>query len=322
MVENSLENLCVKLREILYRAVSRNLGESILLSGGLDSSIIALLASKLEDLKSITVGLMDTPMPDLGYAKTVADFLGIELKSYIFTLSEFLEAVQSTVGILKTFDPMEVRNSSAIYIALRRARDLGWRSVMTGDGSDELFAGYSFLYRLDYETMDEKLREIWRGMYFSTRMLGEAVRIDVRQPYLDRELRDFAESLDSRFRIGYKDGKLYGKYILRIAFEEDLPEEIVWREKVPIEGGCGTTFIPRIFEEKLSDHEFEERRKKYLTEDNVRIRSKEQLFYYEIYRELFGPPKPAGPGERRCPMCGSRVPEGRNYCRVCGAYPV
>jgi len=316
------ERLCRELRQVLTRAVERNLGDAILLSGGLDSSIIALLASKVGDVKAVSVYLENSPGSDLRYAKMVAGFLGIEHLIRVFNLDELEDAIRSTIRILRTFDPMEVRNSAAIYIALRHAKDNGRRVAMTGDGGDELFAGYSFLYNLDLEELDHKIRKIWKRMSFSSTALGEALGIKVNQPYLDPEMLSFAEKLDSRFRMGFRDEKRYGKFILRMAFEEMLPEEIIWREKVPIEGGSGTSILPRIFDEKISNQDFDKLRERYLMEDGVKIRSKEQLFCYQIYRELFGPPHPDGSTKKICPMCHSNVPDDASYCKVCGAYPI
>ena len=316
------ERLCRELREVLARAVERNLGDVILLSGGLDSSVIALLASKIKSVKAVSVYLENSPGSDLRYAEMAASFLGIEHLIRIFDLDELEDAIRSTIRILKTFDPMEVRNSAAIYMALRHARDSGGRVAMTGDGGDELFAGYSFLYNLDLEELERKIRGIWRRMSFSSTTLGKALGIKVKQPFLDPEVLSFAEKIDSRFRIGFRDGKRCGKYILRMAFEGMLPEEIIWREKVPIEGGSGTSILPRIFEERISDQDFDELRKRYLAEDGVRIRSKEQLFCYQIYRGLFGPPRPDGSTGKICPMCHSNVPDDASYCKVCGAYPI
>jgi len=316
------ERLCRELRQVLTRAVERNLGDAILLSGGLDSSIIALLASKVGDVKAVSVYLENSPGSDLRYAKMVAGFLGIEHLIRVFNLDELEDAIRSTIRILRTFDPMEVRNSAAIYIALRHAKDNGRKVAMTGDGGDELFAGYSFLYNLDLEELDHKIRKIWKRMSFSSTALGEALGIKVNQPYLDPEMLSFAEKLDSRFRIGFRDEKRYGKFILRMAFEEMLPEEIIWREKVPIEGGSGTSILPRIFDEKISNQDFDKLRERYLMEDGVKIRSKEQLFCYQIYREVFGPPHPDGSTKKICPMCHSNVPDDASYCKVCGAYPI
>ena len=206
--------LCRELRDVLKRAVERSLGDTILLSGGLDSSIIALLASQIRSVKAVSICLENSPGRDLEYARLAADFLRIEHVVHVFDLSELEEAIRSTIEILKTFDPMEVRNSAALYVALRYARDNGGKVVMTGDGGDELFAGYSFLYKLDPQKLDYEIKRLWKKMSFSAATLGEALGIEVKQPYLDPEVRLFAERLDSRFRIGFKNGKRYGKYIL------------------------------------------------------------------------------------------------------------
>jgi len=316
------QELCRELKGVLMRAVERNFGDVVLLSGGLDSSIIALLASKIGDVKAISAHFKSSPGGDLEYARIVANFLGIEHLAHVFDLDELKEAIRSTIRILRTFDPIEVRNSAAIYIGLRYARDNGGKAAMTGDGGDELFAGYSFLYELDPVKLDLKIRKLWRKMNFSAVALGDALGIEVKQPYLDPEVLSFAEKLDSRFRVGFRDGKRYGKYILRVAFENMLPEEIIWRDKVPIEGGSGTSILPKIFEESISDSELDELKGRYLVEDGVRIRSREQLFYYRIYRELFGPPHPDGSTKKICPICHSNVPDDASHCRVCGAYPI
>ena len=316
------EELRRRLRAVLERAVERNLGDAILLSGGLDSSIVALLASRLRSLKAVSVFFKGSKGMDLGYARLVAGFLGIGHLIHAFDLEELEEAIRSTVKILRTFDPMEVRNSAAIYIALRHARDEGVKEVMTGDGGDELFAGYRFLYELEPEELGAKLRRVWRGMSFSAIPLGEALGVKVRQPFLDREVLSFAEGLDSRFEVGFRNGRKYGKYILRSAFEGMLPDEVIWRDKVPIEAGVGTSILPELFDERISASEFDGLRERYLLEDGVELRSKEQLFYYRIFRELFGPPHPDGSTGKVCPMCHSNVPDGASYCKVCGAYPI
>ena len=101
-----------------------------------------------------------------------------------------------------------------------------------------------------------------------------------------------------------------------------MPREILWRVKIPIEYGSGTTILPNLFNSKIPDKEFEKKRRKYLAEDGVTIRDKEQLFYYEVYRTVIGVPRPAGKGGKVCPCCHSNVPENATYCRTCGAYPI
>jgi len=117
-------------------------------------------------------------------------------------------------------------------------------------------------------------------------------------------------------------GQRQGKWILRKAFEEALPKEVIWRVKTPIEYGTGTTILPRIFDSVISDQEFYRKRKEYLDKDRVALRDKEQLFYYEAYRTVIGVPYAEDPGAKSCPMCNSNIHEGGTYCRTCGAYPV
>jgi len=98
--------------------------------------------------------------------------------------------------------------------------------------------------------------------------------------------------------------------------------EIVWRVKIPIEQGSGTSVLPSVFDRKIADIEFREKRSKYLEEDKVVIRSKEQLFYYEIYRAVVGVPRPTDSNGKLCPLCNSNVARNSAYCRTCGAYPI
>ena len=101
-----------------------------------------------------------------------------------------------------------------------------------------------------------------------------------------------------------------------------MPEEIAWRMKDPIEVGSGTTTLPSFFNLRIDDSEFEDKRKKYLEEDKVAIRDKEQLFYYEVYRSTIGVPHTTDLKGKTCPQCNSNVLERSTFCRTCGAYPV
>jgi asparagine synthase (glutamine-hydrolysing) len=302
--------------------VKNNLTEGILLSGGLDTSILAVVASRFSSLKAVTVALENAPAPDVEYAVLMADRLGLEHIVHTFGEEELYDAIPVVVKTMKSFDPMEIRNSVAIYVGLKVAKDSGISTVMTGDGCDELFAGYSFLFGLEKEKLDLELKKLWSVMAFSSVPLAEALGIEAKLPYLDPDFRDFAMKLDSRYKVQTENGRTYGKWILRKAFENVLPKEIVWRVKTPIEYGSGTTTLPNLFNRKISDKEFKEKRRRYLTEDGVTIRDKEQLFYYEVYRSIIGIPHSTGEGGRACPYCHSNVPENAAYCRTCGAYPI
>jgi len=302
--------------------VKRNLTEGILLSGGLDTSILAVPASKFGSLKAFTAALQGAPAPDVEYATLMANYLQLKHLIYYFDRDELYDAIEMVVKVMRSFDPMEIRNNVTVYVALRAARDEGLSSVMTGDGCDELFAGYSFLFDLEKEELELELRKLWNVMSFSSIPLAKDLGIEARLPFLDPDLKSYAMSLDPRYKIRSERGRVWGKWVLRKAFEGALPEEVVWRAKAPIEEGSGTATLPSLFSREIPDVEFEEKRSEYLDKDKVAIRDKEQMFYYEIYRSVIGVPHPTNPKGKRCPQCSSNVAERAIHCRTCGAYPI
>ena len=308
--------------QALEESVRRNLTDGLLLSGGLDTAMLAYLTSKWVKPGCITVALRGAPAPDVEYAKLVASRL--ELRHYIhyFGNEELDENLREVIRIMKSFDPMEIRNSVAINVALKAGRDQGMSTFMTGDGCDELFSGYSFLFKLSKEQLDKALKRIWENMRFCSIDLAEALGVEVRLPYLDPQFRAFATDLDIGLKVRSEKGQVWGKWILRKAFENIMPQEIVWRVKAPIEVGSGTTILPSLFDSRISDLEFNEKKRRYLNEDRVVIRSKEHLFYYEIYRSVIGVPYMSASNAKTCPDCGSNVKEGASFCKTCGAYPI
>jgi len=317
-----VNEVCSKLRILLEKAVENNTADGILLSGGLDTSILAVIASKFISLKSITIAFQNSSAPDVEYAVLMASKLGLKHIVHVFNEDELNDAIAMVVKTMKSFDPMEIRNSVTIYVGLRVAKENGVFTVMTGDGSDELLAGYSFLFGLEREKLDLELKKMWNVMVFSSLPLAKTVGIEAKLPYLDQDFKDFAMKLDSQYKIQKENGRTYGKWILRKAFEENLPKEVAWRVKTPIEYGSGTTTLPNLFNRKILDTEFDEKRRRYLAEDRVTIRDKEQLFYYEVYRSLIGVPYQTSIKGKTCPQCNSNIAENATYCRICGAYPL
>jgi asparagine synthase (glutamine-hydrolysing) len=308
--------------QALEESVKRNLTDGLLLSGGLDTSILAGLASKWSRPDCVTVALKGAPAPDIEYARQVAGQFNLKHYIHYFGDAELEEGIHEAIAILKCFDPMEIRNSAAAYVGLKTARDRGSASVMTGDGGDELFAGYSFFFALTQEQLSNALKDMWRTMNFSSIPLSNSLGITVKLPFLDPDFKIFAMNLDSDLMIREEKGQIYGKWILRKAFENLLSPEIVWRVKAPLEVGTGTTVLPSLFDSRISDSEFSRKKRKYLREDKVNIRSKEHLYYYEIYRNIFGIPGLIAGKNKKCPDCATNVEEKVSYCRTCGAYPI
>lgn len=321
-MSDNLSAFCSKLIKALDESVERNMADGILLSGGLDTSILAYLTSKRAKLKAFTAALQNAPAPDIEYATLVANRLGLKHLVHRFDENELREAIPVVVNAMDSFDPMEIRNSVTVYIGLKCAKENGVNTIMTGDGCDELFAGYTFLHELKNERLNLELQKLWSVMSFSSMRLADVLKMEVKLPYLDSEFKKFAMGLQPALKVRDERDQTWGKWILRKAFENLLPEEIVWRIKMPIESGSGTFILPDFFNSIISDTEFEQKRSNYLNEDKVTIRNKEQLFYYEIYKSAIGTPHPTDYKSKICLYCNSSVPNMATYCRRCGGYPI
>lgn len=309
-----------RVRRTIESAVERNLAESVLLSGGLDTSIVASIAARAGPLRAYTVALEATPSPDIEYAGLMAKRLGLNHKVHVFGMDELMRTLPDVIRKLHVFDPMEIRNSAAVYIGMKQAKNDGASTFLTGDACDELFAGYSFLFNLDPEALRSSLQKLWNVMMFSAVPMGQSLGMVAKIPFLDPAVREVAGEIDPSFLVGEKDGEKLGKWIIREAFADVLPSEITWRVKTPIEYGCGTTTLPQIFDQRITDAEFLEKQKRIKEVDGVAIRDKEQLAYYEIFREELGE-KPPIKG-RACPQCQYGVLVEATFCRTCGAYPI
>ena len=284
-----------KLRDLFEDAAKRNLADCVLLSGGLDTSIVTLNARKYSTLAGITVCLGQAP--DEKFARIIAERFGLEHTIVRIDERDAEAAIRDVVKIMRSFDPMEIRNDATIMIGLRKAKDLGFRSVLTGDAGDELFAGYSFLFNKEQEELEQYLADLWEIMRFASVPLAASLGLEARLPFLDPALKEFAMKIPVELKIREEQGIMYGKWILRKAFEQSLPREIVWRTKMPIEQGSGTTILTEVLRDKISDEEFNARRKRYLESDGVKLTDKEHLAYYEVFRSIFGSPRGNGRGK-------------------------
>ncbi len=317
-----LDDVAAECRRTVERSIHRNTGDSLLLSGGLDTSIIAHVAAQHAKPKCYTVVVPLGRAPDVYYAKSIARKLKLDWELVELQLEQLQGRLADVVRILKTFDPMEVRNSVAVYHGLAAACSQGFSKVMTGDATDELFAGYSFSFNLEPTEMMKRLRDLWKIMHFSSRPMASALRIEASLPYLDPSVVKFAKTLRPEQLVGSRNGRKYGKLILRIAFEEIIGKRNAWRVKTPIEYGSGTTFLPKYYSTKIGDSAFNRSRKNITRREGVRIRDKEHLNYYKLYRTMFPPPSATATTEHRCPDCGADVRPASTFCITCGAYPI
>ena len=297
-------DICEQLRNKLTEAVERSRADGLLLSGGLDTSILAFAA---RPSVGFTVALKDSPAADLVYSEKIARLLGIRHKKMEFTMEEALATLPEVIRILRTFD-LALPNDLSIYFALKLARENGISSVMTGDGADELFAGYSYMAELSPQDLGGYIRKLSRNWYFSASELGGALGVEVKQPFLDKDFVRFALEVSPELKV--KDG--VGKYVLRKSFEDLLPSEIVRRRKEPIEYGSGSTKLHEIISNMVTDEEFQSAAK----EVDIKFINKEHFFYWRIYNEVVGEIPKARTGEISCPCCGASM--GMYHCPTCG----
>jgi len=303
----SILNRFSELRQKLTEGLERNQSRAILVSGGIDSGILAYLS---RGVKGVTVNL-NGKGEDLKYVTIPRDSIDLDVTIVKVGVDEALSAVREVAKIRRSFDPA-LPNDWAVYFGMRVAKRQGLRSIMTGDGGDELFGGYSYMQEI--EDLDGYIRRISRSMSFSSNQIGEYFGLEVKQPYLDQDFIKFALSLGSDVKIKEEKGKVWGKWVLRKAFEPFLPPEFIWQDKRPLEVGSGMALLRRVIAERITDEEFEE--KKMVCP--VRFLCKEHLHFYDVYRQEVGEiPKP-GDGEDRCPGCGGGVPHDKRHCKICG----
>jgi asparagine synthase (glutamine-hydrolysing) len=312
------QEACISLRELLSDAVKKNNAEALLLSGGLDTSILAALSNDgNKSKKALTVALAGTHAPDIDYAKRVAQKFHFEHHLIRITESEALREIPMVIRAVRSFDPA-LPNDLVIYAALQEVKQLGIKSVMTGDGADELFAGYSYMHELSQEELKTYITALSQLMWFSSNKLGAFLGVEIKQPYCERAIIDFALDLDSGFKIKERDGRRYGKWLLRRAFEGELGV-VAWREKEPIEFGSGTTKLRDVIRGNISDTEFEQKKRGY----GMEFMNKEHLFFYEIYKKVVGEVPKAKEEENACPLCKTGLPEDKFHCTICGfSYPL
>ena len=308
------------VRALLEKITSQCDANWIAFSGGLDSSILGQI-KKDQDLNAITIITKDFLGTDLGYSQIMGKHIGIPLELKYVNMDEIFHAIENTIKILKNFNDIEIRNSIVSYIYLNTLKEKNVKKVITGDGADEIFAGYNFLIKKDHAELRMELERMKKIMHFTSEKIAAELGISVQMPYIDQNIIKLVETLPTNHLVNEKNNIRFGKWVLRKAFECDLPHSVIWREKTPMQDGSGTVGLTKMFDSVITDDIFEEKTKKIKNEDNVTIRTKESLHYYEIYKENFKIPEHHDK-ENTCSDCSAELVINSNFCRMCGKFPL
>lgn len=295
------------LKEALESAVHRQLMTDVpygvLLSGGLDSSVISAItkqfaANRVEDddqsqawwprLHSFAIGLEGAP--DLKAAKEVADHLGTVHHEFTYSIQEGLDAIRDVIYHIETYDVTTIRASTPMYLMSRKIRAMGIKMVLSGEGADEVFGGYLYFHKAPnaQEFHEETVRKLLALNMFDCARANKSMAawgVEARVPFLDKAFLEVAMQIKPDDKM-CGNGKME-KHIIRECFSDLLPESVAWRQKEQFSDGVGYGWIDTlktIADEKVSDQQLAtaEFRFPYNTPT-----TKEAYMYREIFAELF-----------------------------------
>lgn len=296
-----------QLREALEKAVRRQLMSDVpygvLLSGGLDSSIISAIAKKYAahrienesrteawwpQLHSFAVGLKGAP--DLAAARKVAEHIGTVHHEIHYTVQEGLDAIRDVIYYIETYDVTTVRASTPMYLLARVIKSMGIKMVLSGEGADEVFGGYLYFHKApDARAFhEETVRKIGKLYLYDCLRANKSLAawgVEGRVPFLDKEFMDVAMRLNPQAKMA--PGKTIEKKILREAFEDLLPREVVWRQKEQFSDGVGYNWIDSlkaIATAQVTDQQMASAARRFPVNPP---RNKEEYYYRSIFEEHF-----------------------------------
>ena len=315
-MNESIKNIRLLLEEITIKCDAN----WIAFSGGLDSSILAEI-KKEQNLNAITIISKDFLATDLPYSQITAKHIDIPLEIKYVDIDQMLGAIESTIKILKNFNDIEIRNAIVPYLYMNTLKERNITNIITGDGADEIFAGYNFLLKKDHSELKNELKRIKKIMHFTSQKIANKLGMSIQMPFIDEKIIELVETLPINLLINQKNGIKFGKWILRKAFENTLPTNVIWRKKTAMQDGSGTTNLTKLFDSIITDDIFAKKVKKIKSECNIKIRTKESLYYYELFKENFIIPE-CDDKKNICPDCNAEIVSNSKFCRMCGKFPI
>ncbi|MEA4896231.1 MAG: asparagine synthase B [Oscillospiraceae bacterium] len=295
-VSDDLETVCTNIRRMLSMGVAKRLDADVpvgfLLSGGLDSSLVCAIATKLlnRPIRTFAIG-MEKDAIDLKYAKIVADYIHSEHQEIIITRDDVLSSLETVIAALGTYDITTIRASMGMYLickAIHEQTDV--RVLLTGEISDELF-GYKYTdFAPDAEAFqaesEKRLRELHMYDVLRADRCISVNSLEARVPFGDLEFVKYVMSIPGEMKMNSYN---MGKYLLRHAFEAGayLPDSILWREKAAFSDAVGHSLVDDLKEyagSLYTDADFTEKSTKY---DFAKPFTKESLLYREIFEKYY-----------------------------------
>lgn len=293
------------LESAVHRQLMSDVPYGVLLSGGLDSSIISAITKKYSakriesddkqqawypQLHSFAIGLSGSP--DLEASRKVADHIGSVHHEINFTIQEGLDAIKDVIYHLETYDVTTVRASTPMYLLARVIKSMGIKMVLSGEGADEIFGGYLYFHKApDAKSFhDETIRKLGKLHLYDCLRANKSLAswgIEGRVPFLDKEFLDVAMRLNPKDKMADSGSGKMEKWILRKAFEDYLPESIVWRQKEQFSDGVGYSWIDtlkKVAEDEISDEQLKNAQYRFPVNPPM---SKEEYRYRKIFSDLF-----------------------------------
>ena len=300
---SSVQELRKAMEDSVHRHLMSDVPYGVLLSGGLDSSIVSAVAKKYAarriesgdyadawwpQLHSFAIGLEGSP--DLAAAEVVADHIGTVHHSVNFTIQEGLDAIKDVIYYLETYDVTTVRASTPMYLLARVIKSMGIKMVLSGEGSDEIFGGYLYFHKAPSaeEFHKETVRKLDTLHLYDNLRANKSLAawgIEGRVPFLDKEFMDVAMRLNPKDKM-CGNGKME-KHILREAFEDYLPKSVAWRQKEQFSDGVGYSWIDTLKEtvnELVTDEMMASAAYKFKINPP---QSKEEYYYRSIFSDHF-----------------------------------
>ena len=295
------------IREALTDAVKRQLMSDVpygvLLSGGLDSSVISAIAEKYSEhrvenngetkawwprLHSFAVGLKGAP--DLAKARLVAEHIGTVHHEINYTIQEGLDAIRDVIYFIETYDVTTVRASTPMYLLARVIKSMGIKMVLSGEGADEIFGGYLYFHKAPNadEFHKETVRKLSKLYMYDCLRANKSLSawgVEGRVPFLDKEFLDVAMNIDPELKMC--PGETIEKKVVREAFSDMLPAEVVWRQKEQFSDGVGYSWIDtlkQITASAVSDEQMAHATERFPINPP---QNKEEYFYRSIFAEHF-----------------------------------